>query len=202
MIARTCKGETAAGRPCRRPPSRDSDYCLAHDPDRRDEHAEVSRLGGVVRHDPETLGLKAEVRELMTAMRSGDVSAGVGSVLLQAIRLLRELEAEENLDADSDALVESIRSMRESGHVPDMSEPSDVPANDRGGGSLPNGVADLSEPEPYDPEAPRFEDYRRPDGTADADAYLRDKAAHDAIPLSHLSIAERRKRWGSKGRIA
>jgi len=185
MTARTCKGETAAGRPCRRPPSRISDYCLAHDPDRRDEHAEVSRLGGVARHDPETLGLKAEVRELMTTMRSGEVSAGVGSVLLQAIRLLRELEADERLNDTGDALIESIQALRASG-PPDLSEPA---ANDGGGGNA--GVVDMSEPdEPYNPDAPRFEDYE-----GRADAYIRDKAAHDAIPLSHLSTAERRKRW-------
>jgi hypothetical protein len=94
MSTRQCAGVKADGTLCRRPPSRDSDYCLSHDPERRDEHTEASRLGGVARHDPETLGLKAEVRELMTAMRNGDVSAGVGSVLLQAIRLLRELESD------------------------------------------------------------------------------------------------------------
>ena len=191
MTARQCSGTTAAGQPCRRPPSRDSDYCLAHDPERKFEHAEVSRLGGVARHDPETLGLKTEVRELMTAMRNGDVSAGVGSVLLQAIRLLRELEADERLDRTGDALIESIQRLRDNPDVPDLSEPA---ANDGAGGNA--AVVDMSEPaEPDDPDAPRFEDY-----AGRGDAYLRDKAAHDAIPLSHLTIAQRRERFAGNRR--
>ena len=65
----------------------------------------MSRAGGVARHNPETLAVKAEVRELMAAMRYGDVSAGVGTVLLQAIRLLRELEADDKLNATTDNFV-------------------------------------------------------------------------------------------------
>jgi len=187
-----CGGITAAGQPCRRPPTRGTSYCLAHDPDRRDEHAEVSRLGGVARHDPETLGLKAEVRELMMAMRSGEVSAGVGSVLLQAIRLLRELEADERLNDTGDRLIESIQALRASS-PPDLSEP----ANDPPGG-LPSWSDEA--PEPHDPDAPDMEDYRRPDGTIDGDAYLADSRAHKAVPLSHLTIEQRRKRFASNRR--
>ncbi len=193
MTVRTCKGETEAGRPCRRSPSRNSNFCLAHDPARRDEHAKASRLGGMARHAPETLGLKAEVRELMTAMRSGEVSAGVGSVLLQAIRLLRELEAEEKLDASVDGFIESIRSMRESGDVPDLSEPSGPAANEPRG-----GIPDMSEPEPpYGPNIPRMEDYGRSDGTLDAEACTHDGHAHEPTPLSQLTVSQRRKRFAS-----
>ncbi len=170
------------------PPFRDSNFCLAHDPECRAEQAEASQAGGVARHDPETLTLKAEVCELMTAMRDGDESAGVGSVLLQAIRLLRELEADDRLNAATDDFVESMRSMRESSDVPDLSEP----AND-GGGGMSAPVDDLSEP--ADPEAPRMEDYRRPDGMLDGEAYLQDSAAHKAVPLSHLTVAQRRERF-------
>jgi hypothetical protein len=82
-MARQCNGTAAAGKPCRRPSSKDRPYCLAHDPDRVEEHAEASQAGGVARHNSGVLSLKDEVRELMTALRKGDVSAGVGSVLLQ-----------------------------------------------------------------------------------------------------------------------
>lgn len=188
----SCKGVTAAGTSCRRPPSRDSEYCLAHDPARVDEHAEASRAGGVARHDPETLGFKAEVRELMAALRRGDVSAGVGSVLLQGFRLLREIDHADRMEASADTLVESIQTMR-AGGVPDMSEP---PANTPPGDI--EAVDDTSEP--YDPDAPRMEDYRRPDGTLDGDAFLSDSHAHKAVPLSHLTIEQRRKRFASNRR--
>ena len=51
----------------------------------------------------------------------------------------------------------------------------------------------MSEPaEPYDPDASRLEDYK-----GGADAFIRDSAAHKAIPLSHLSPAQRRERFAS-----
>jgi hypothetical protein len=97
--------------------------------------------------------------------------------------------ADDRLNDSGAALIESISVLRASG-IPDLSEPA---ANESGGGGNA-GVVDMSEPdEPYDPDAPRFEDYDS------ADAYLRDKRAHDAIPLSHLSVEQRRERW-ARGR--
>ena len=55
---------------------------------------------------------------------------------------------------------------------------------------------------PHDPNAPTLEDFRRPDGTLDGDAYLRDAATHKAVPLSHLTIAQRRKRFAGRSRGA
>ena len=184
MSARQCEATTAAGQPCRRAPSRDSRYCLAHDPERADEHAEASRAGGIARHDPEVSAAKAEIRDVKAALWSGKLTPGAGSVLLQAIRLEREFDREDTRDASGDALIESIRALRDS-NPPDLSEPAPA-AN-----IPPEGIGDMSEDtEPYDPDAPRFEDYQ-----GRAHEYIRDKAAHDAIPLSHLSTVERRQRW-------
>ena len=57
-------------------------------------------------------------------------------------------------------------------------------------------MVDISEAadKPYDPAAPRFEDY-----AGNAEAYLRDKRAHDVVPLSHLTTAQRRELW-ARGR--
>jgi hypothetical protein len=60
-------------------------------------------------------------------------------------------------------------------------------------------VDDLSEP-PDDSDAPRFEDYRRAEGTLDGQTYLRDRTAHHAVPLSHLTIAQRRERFAGNRR--
>jgi len=111
--------------------------------------------------------------------------------LLQAIRLEREVDAEDSRDESGATLIESIAILRRSG-IPDLSEPA---ANDPHGGNA--GVVDMSEPaEADDPNAPRLEDYRKPDGRLDRQAYIRDRAAYHA-PLENLSIAERRKRWQS-----
>ncbi len=81
--------------------------------------------------------------------------------------------------------------MRAAG-VPDLSEP----ANE--GGSAAETHA--APPEPYDPDAPCLEDFRRKDGALDGDAFMRASHAHRVTPLGHLSVAERRKRWQSKQR--
>jgi hypothetical protein len=186
MSTRLCAGVKADGTQCRRPPSRDSDYCLSHDPARVAEHAEASRAGGIARHDPEVSAAKAEIRDVKAALWSGKLTPGAGSVLLQAIRLEREVDAEDSRDASGDALVVSIQRLRDDPEVIDLSEPA---ANDPHGGNT--GVVDMSEDSAEDdPDAPRFEDYQ-----GRAHEYIRDKAAHDAVPLSHLSTAERRKRW-------
>lgn len=176
-----CNGVTAAGDACRRPPSRDRPYCLSHDPERKDDHAGISSMGGVARHDPAVSNAKAEIADVKAALWSRKISPGAASVLLQAMRLERELDAADKLYAANDTLITGIQSMRASG-VPDMSEPANGP---HGGVSEP-----VDEPEePHDPDAPRLEDY---DGRADE--YLRDSAAHRAGPLSHLTVAERRQR--------
>lgn len=207
MGTRQCGGTTAAGQPCRRPPSRDSAYCLAHDPARVEDHAEASRAGGIARHDPEVSALKAELRDIKAAIWSGRLSPGHATALLQALRLEREHDAELSREREAnapDSLIVSIQTMRASGDVPDLSEDSEPSAND------PTGGVDRYEADPYeadlaqadDPEAPQLEDYRREDGTLDGEGYLRDRHAHAAVPLSHLTIAQRRERFASNRRTS
>jgi len=129
MSTRQCKGVKADGSACKRAPAVDGEYCLAHDPERKAEHAEASRLGGVARHDPEVSAAKAEIRDVKAALWSGKLTPGAGSVLLQAIRLEREVDAEDTRDATGDALVVSIQRLRDDPEVVDLSEPA---ANDGG----------------------------------------------------------------------
>jgi len=183
-----CDGTTTEGRSCRRPASRGESFCAAHspDPERHAAHIEASVAGGLARQDEGATSLKAEVRELMEAMRGRVVSAGVGSVLLQGFRLLRELDAAARLESHTDTLVESIQALRAAG-PPDMSEPgANVPPR----GAVEDTPADTLEE--YDEDAPKWEDY-----AGRADAFVRDSHAHRATPLGQLSVAERRKRWQS-----
>jgi hypothetical protein len=200
MDTRQCNGTTKGGAACKRPPSKDRPYCLAHDPERVDKHAALSKHGGHMRHDTEALSIKDEVRVLIADVRSGAVSPGAGNVMATLYRLLREITAEEarhEADNAPDSLIESIQSMREAGNVPDLSEP----ANGGGGESWPVDTLPVDTPKPYDPDAPRIEDYKRPDGTLDGDGYLTDLRAHKVVPLSHLSIEQRRKRFASSRRV-
>ena len=143
----------------------------------------------MARHDPAVSDAKAEIADLKAALWSRKISPGAASVLLQAMRLEREIDTDALFKDSGLALVESIQSLRASG-IPDLSEP----ANGGGGVSEPR----VDEPHgPIDPDAPRLEDYRRPDGSLDGEAYLRESRAHTAVPLSHLTTAQRRERWQS-----
>lgn len=187
MTARQCEGITAAGNPCRRPPSKDRPYCLAHDEARKDEHAAISSAGGVARHDPAVASTKDELREIKAALWSRTISPGIATALLQTIRLEREHDADEKRENPNDELITSIRIMRESGDTPDMSEP----ANDTRGGisSWPAYKPD----EPYDPDAPLLEDSQE---WKDAERWARIRTA----PLNDLSPAERRQRLAGGNR--
>jgi hypothetical protein len=185
-MAESCKGVTAAGSSCRRPPTRGRGYCLSHDPERKDELATITSMGGKARHDPAVLSLKDEIRDLTYDVRRGRVSPGAGNVMLTGYRLLREITADEKREADDtpDTLVESIRSMRESGDVPELFEGgTDAPANDRGG-------AESSPPDEPPPEISKLAD----GGTPDWDAIDKRRAAN-VTSLSDLSTMERRKRF-------
>jgi hypothetical protein len=153
-----------------------------------DDHAGISSMGGVARHDPAVSDAKAEIADLKAALWSRKISPGAASVLLQAMRLEREIDTDALFKDSGHALVESIQSIRASG-IPDLSEP----ANGGGGEPWPVDTPECAE----DPDAPRLEDYRRPDGTLDGDAFMRASHAHKAVPLSQRTTAQRRKRWQS-----
>ena len=178
MAARQCAGITAAGQPCRRPPSRDSDYCLAHatDSESREAHIDASRAGGIARHDPNVLDGKAsireELREIKAALWSRSITPGIATALLQTIRL----ESEQDRPDSADGFIESIHILRASG-VPDLSET----ANDDTGGvssypvnteDTPEWRAHVAEMEDKDAERERIR----------------------TAPLDELTLAERRQR--------
>jgi hypothetical protein len=196
-MARACQGTTAGGKDCRRPPGVDSDHCAAHspDPERHAAHIEASRAGGIARHDDTVSAAKAEIADLKAALWSRKVSPGAASVLLQAMRLEREIDHADRMGSATDTLVDSIVALR-AANPPDLSEP-----DTSGAANIPTGgitAAPVDDPpEPYDPDAPLLEDYRRADGALDGEAYIRDSRAHAAVPLGHLSVAERRNRWQS-----
>ena len=49
MTRRQCLGRTPTGQPCHSPPLHDSDYCLMHSPEHKQEAQDARRLGGLRR---------------------------------------------------------------------------------------------------------------------------------------------------------
>src|SRR5215218_1026793 len=108
MSARQCLGTNSRGGPCGRAPSKGEDFCLAHSPTRREEHVEASRAGGIAVHDPAAKEARAEILDVKRALWNGTLTPGAGSVLLQAIRLGRDVEAEDR-HAESRDFVASVQ---------------------------------------------------------------------------------------------
>lgn len=112
-MARQCAGTNKHGAACGRPPSRDSDFCMAHDERRKDEHAEIAASGGRARWSERVAAFQSEIRDLMREVRAGDLDTQRANLLLQAFRLLRELEADGRHAAELDDLADEIRQVRE-----------------------------------------------------------------------------------------
>jgi hypothetical protein len=158
MAARQCEALTAAGQPCRRAPSRDSRYCLAHDPERRAEHLSASSKGGIVATHAELREIRDEIAQVIVDMRNGTLNAGVGAVILQALRLLRDVEAEDARAPDAHDFILSIQRLRDNPDVPDLSEPA--PASSNGGGGY-NALTGNREPDELDAEIEASAERRR-----------------------------------------
>lgn len=112
-MARQCRGVTAAGNTCRRPPSRDSSYCLAHDPTRTADHAAVSASGGKARWSENVEALKADVRLIMRRVDDGELDTDRARTLLAAHRILRDYEGDARQAAMLDDLHDEIQDLRD-----------------------------------------------------------------------------------------
>lgn len=112
-MARQCKGTTVTGAACKRPPSRDSDVCLAHDESRKQEHSDISAAGGKARWSGRVSALQGEIRALMRRVDEGELDTDRARTLLAAHRILRDYETDAREAAELDQLQDEIRELRE-----------------------------------------------------------------------------------------
>ena len=99
------------------------------------------------RKKADELGLDADLRE-------GKVTPGAASVLLQAVRLERDVTREDARESSGDAFIESIQILRAS-NPPDLSEDNVASAN-----VLPGGIDDMSDEDRRALEADEARDER------------------------------------------
>jgi len=115
-----CSGITQAGTACKGIPIEGSQWCYAHHPDRRDERrthgARGGKRGGRGRPQTELADLKAEVRDVIEAVRSGELDKGVGAVLgqlyntlLKAMSVGLDVEERQELVVRMEALEEALQ---------------------------------------------------------------------------------------------
>ena len=122
MAVRRCQAKTKAGKRCRAPAIRDSDYCFAHEPslaqDRRRWRREGGRRSGksAVLAEAATVQTPEEVRDLLgrtvEAVQRGDVDAktanAVGYLCNLLLKAIKETDLARRID-DLERIVEETR---------------------------------------------------------------------------------------------
>jgi hypothetical protein len=73
-----CRAKTKSGRPCRIP-AQESGYCIWHDPNRKEEAAELRRKGGLARHGLD-LNLNVVDRAILAASAVADEMERTGEL--------------------------------------------------------------------------------------------------------------------------
>jgi hypothetical protein len=118
-----CSGIRADGGRCKAQAMRNSQWCLNHDPSRaearRRRASKGGKRGGRGRPQTELAALKAEVRDVIEAVRTGELDKGVGAVLgqlynvlLKAVSVGLDVEERQELVQRMEALEEALEQNR------------------------------------------------------------------------------------------
>lgn len=87
--------------------------CYHHDPDYEDLRSARASSAAKAKGNSEIRKLKAEVRELIAELKSGEVDRNVGTALLQGYRVLHALIELERRIKETDELAADIAKIRE-----------------------------------------------------------------------------------------
>ncbi len=118
-----CAGIRVDGGRCGGQAIRDSQWCFSHHPDyeeeRRRRGSKGGKRGGRGRPQTELAALKAEVRDVIEAVRTGELDKGVGAVLgqlynvlLKAVSVGLDVEERQELVQRMEALEEALEQNR------------------------------------------------------------------------------------------
>jgi hypothetical protein len=90
-----CTFIKAGGERCKGVPVRGSTLCAAHHPDYQGQRRAGARRGGKARGPGEMAGIKAEIKAVIEAVKTGELDRGDGAVVFQGYNtLLRAVEVE------------------------------------------------------------------------------------------------------------
>jgi hypothetical protein len=112
-LNRQCAGITRDGRHCTFSVSGPQQFCHLHDPDRSEERTRAARSAGKAkRHTIEVRDLKAEIRTLISAVRTGELDRNDAAVMIQGFRTLKDLIALERQVRETDELAAEIEELK------------------------------------------------------------------------------------------
>jgi hypothetical protein len=88
-----CRANKANGEPCKAPANGQHGYCWAHAPENAEERRKIASRGGrsSARANKELRDTKAEVRDIIGRIDSGDLDRNDAGVMLQGCRVLGDL---------------------------------------------------------------------------------------------------------------
>jgi hypothetical protein len=109
-----CSGLTASGDQCTAPAAPASAYCYGHDPARAAERKANASKAARAKHAPTELSaIKQELKDLISAVHTGEVARGTAAVMAQLFNvLLRGLEIERRI-AEQEELEERLTALEE-----------------------------------------------------------------------------------------
>jgi Family of unknown function (DUF5763) len=108
-----CRATKRDGRPCSLSATDADGYCWAHSPRNAAKRKRIAAKGGRSRVGGELVGVKAEIREVIEAVRSEALERSTGAVIFQGFNtLLKALDTERRI-READELAREVEELRE-----------------------------------------------------------------------------------------
>jgi hypothetical protein len=110
-----CLATKRNGEPCTLSATDANGYCWAHSPANAAKRKQIAAKGGRSRRDPggELVGVKAEIREVIEAVRSEVLERSTGAVVFQGYNtLLKALDTERRI-RETEELAREVEEIRE-----------------------------------------------------------------------------------------
>jgi hypothetical protein len=112
-----CTFIKSGGERCKGVPVRGSTLCAAHHPDYQAQRRAGARRGGKARGPGEIAGIKAEIKAVIEAVKTGELDRGAGAVvfqgyntLLRGVEIGRRVRDQEELEARLQILEQALES--------------------------------------------------------------------------------------------
>jgi hypothetical protein len=109
----TCAGKKADGSSCERVIGSSSTYCYAHDPSRSSERTSNASRAAKSKLSSEIIAIRAEIREIMEAVKEGDMERGDAAVLLQGAGYLLKTVSEARKQSEYDEIRGEMAELRQ-----------------------------------------------------------------------------------------
>ena len=107
-----CSFIKPSGERCRGAATGQNGLCWAHDPANQEKRRRTASRGGKGRANREVADLKAEIKDVIKGVKSGDLDRNDAAVMIQGYRALRDFIALERQVKETDVLAAEIEELK------------------------------------------------------------------------------------------